>query len=33
MKKFEINWDMIGGFLCCLVALTMVWAFLWVVYP
>lgn len=27
----KIDWDFIGGFLCCCLVLVMVWAFLWVV--
>lgn len=32
MKKFRIDWDFVGGFLCCCLMLVMVWAFLWVWY-
>ena len=28
----KIDWDFVGGFLCCCVMLVMLWAFLWVVY-
>lgn len=24
----KIDWDFVGGFLCCLVVLTMAWAFI-----
>lgn len=30
MKK--IDFDFVGGFLCCLLMLIMTWAFLWVAY-
>ena len=26
----KIDWDFIGGFLCCCLVLVMFWAFLWV---
>ena len=27
----RIDWDFVGGFLCCCLVLAMVWAFMWVV--
>ena len=26
----KIDWDFVGGFLCCCLVLVMIWAFLWV---
>ena len=33
MKKFRIDWDFVGGFLCCILLMVIAWAWLWVVYP
>lgn len=30
MKK--IDYDFIGGFLCCLLVMFLAWAFLWIAY-
>jgi hypothetical protein len=29
----KIDWDFVGGLLCCVLIIVLFWAVMWVVYP